>query len=52
MADAYGIAHDIGLPWLALAIALPLIVLVANAVAWLPGRAAARLRPAEALRAE
>ena len=37
---------------LAVALAIPLVLLIANAVAFVPGRIAARLRPAAVLRSE
>jgi hypothetical protein len=39
-------------PVLALLLALPIVVLLVNLVAYVPGRVAARLRPAAVLRSE
>jgi len=39
-------------PVLALVAAVPVVLVLFNAVAYLPGRAAARLRPATVLRSE
>ena len=52
VAHSYGIADDTAWPWLALAITVPATVLLANALAWWPGRRAARLHPARILRSE
>ena len=52
------LATDLGavivpvVPWLVLAIGIPALILLANLVAFVPGRIAARLRPAIALRSE
>ena len=52
------LATDLGavvvpvVPWLVLAIGIPALLLLANLVAFIPGRIAARLRPAAALRGE
>ena len=51
-------ADDLGIPALAITplplvlLIVPAVILIANAVAAWPGRAAARLKPAEILRAE
>jgi len=51
-------AYDLGIPATAITplplvlLTIPAVILVANAVAFWPGRTAARLRPAEVLRAE
>jgi hypothetical protein len=51
-------AHGLGIPPGAITPALPLllmmpaVIVIANAVAFWPGRATARLRPADVLRAE
>jgi hypothetical protein len=52
VAHSYGIADDTAWPWLALALTVPAAVLLANALAWWPGRRAARLHPAQILRSE
>ncbi len=52
------LATDLGavivpvVPWLVLAIGIPALLFLANLVAFIPGRIAARLRPAIALRSE
>lgn len=52
------LANDLGavaapvVPWLILSLGIPALFLIANAVAFVPGRIAARLRPAPALRSE
>ncbi len=52
------LANDLGtvvvpvVPWVIFALAIPALLLVANVVAYIPGRIAARLRPATALRGE
>jgi hypothetical protein len=52
VARGYGIADDPAWPWPLVALAIPVVVLLANALAWWPGRRAAHLRPAEILRSE
>ena len=52
VADGLGVAPDPALPVVALACAVPATLLVANLVAFVPGRVAARTRPAVVLRAE
>jgi hypothetical protein len=52
VAHSYGIADDTAWPWVAVALALPAAVLLANALAWWPGRRAAHLHPAQILRSE
>jgi len=47
-----GVAAEVVVPVLPLLAAIPLTLVVANLVAAMPGRSAARLRPAAALRAE
>jgi len=51
IADRLGVANDALIP-VTLAIIVPAALAAANALAWLPGRRAARLRPAQVLRAE
>jgi len=51
VADGLGVADVVAAPALVLLI-IPAVVLLVNAVAYFPGRAAARTRPAVALRAE
>jgi ABC-type lipoprotein release transport system permease subunit len=51
-ADELGISPTAVVPVLAIAALVPMTILVANLVAFVPGRIAARLRPAVALRAE
>jgi hypothetical protein len=52
VAEGIGVATDPAVPIVALLIAAPATLLVANAVAVVPGRIAARTRPAVVLRAE
>jgi hypothetical protein len=52
VARAYGLADDMAVPTLVLALALPVGVLLGNVVAWWPSRRAARLSPAVILRSE
>jgi hypothetical protein len=52
VARAYGVADDSPWPLFALVVVLPLTVLLANALAWWPGRRAARILPSDALRTE
>jgi hypothetical protein len=52
VARGYGIADDPAWPVPVVVLALPVVVLLANALAWMPGRRAAHLRPAEILRSE
>jgi ABC-type lipoprotein release transport system permease subunit len=52
VAEGVGVATDPAVPVVALLIAAPATLLVANAVAVVPGRIAARTRPAVVLRAE
>jgi predicted lysophospholipase L1 biosynthesis ABC-type transport system permease subunit len=51
-ADSVGLATDPAIPVVALVVVAVAAVLVANVVAYLPGRAAARTRPAPVLRTE
>jgi ABC-type lipoprotein release transport system permease subunit len=52
VADGLGVATDAALPTVALLLAIPVALFVANLVAFVPGRLAARTRPAVVLRAE
>jgi ABC-type lipoprotein release transport system permease subunit len=52
LADDLGTVAEPIVPVVAVALAIPLVLLVANAVAFMPGRIAARLRPAAVLRSE
>jgi len=52
LADDLGTVAEPIAPVLALVLAVPLVLLIANAVAYVPGRIAARLRPAAVLRSE
>jgi hypothetical protein len=52
VAEGLGIATDTAVPVVALVTAVPVALLVANAVAFVPGRMAARTRPAVVLRSE
>jgi hypothetical protein len=52
VADGLGIAPEPVTPLLAVALAVPAVVVLANLAAFLPARAATRIRPAVALRAE
>jgi predicted lysophospholipase L1 biosynthesis ABC-type transport system permease subunit len=52
VARGYGLADDPAWPWLVVALAVPVVVVLANALAWWPGRRAAHLRPADILHAE
>ena len=52
LADNLGTVAEPIVPVLAVLLAVPLVLLVANAVAFVPGRIAARLRPAIVLRSE
>jgi hypothetical protein len=52
LAGDLGTISEPQVPWLALAAVVMIAVLLINALAFLPGRLAARLRPAEALRTE
>jgi predicted lysophospholipase L1 biosynthesis ABC-type transport system permease subunit len=51
VANGLGVATDAVVPWLAFAL-IPLVILAMNAIAFFPARAAARMRPAVALRSE
>jgi ABC-type antimicrobial peptide transport system permease subunit len=52
VATGIGTAGDPAVPWLLLALAVPLVPLGTALVAVLPARRAATLRPAEVLRSE
>jgi ABC-type lipoprotein release transport system permease subunit len=52
LADDLGTVSEPRIPLLALLLGIPVVLLLCNAVAYLPGRAAARLRPAAVLRSE
>ncbi|HEY3673436.1 MAG TPA: ABC transporter permease [Acidimicrobiia bacterium] len=52
LADDLGTLAEPIVPVLALVLSVPLVLLVANLVAFVPGRIAARLRPATVLRSE
>lgn len=52
MAERLGTAAEPVTPVRAVLLAIPIALVLANAVAWLPGRAAARTHPAVALRSE
>jgi predicted lysophospholipase L1 biosynthesis ABC-type transport system permease subunit len=52
LADRMGAPAEPVTPVLVLLVAVPVVLLVANLVAWFPGRSAARIRPAVALRSE
>jgi ABC-type lipoprotein release transport system permease subunit len=52
VARRLGIDSHIPVPWLAVGLAVPGAFVVANLIAVVPGRRAARIRPASALRAE
>src|SRR4029079_6047613 len=52
VARGYGIADDPAWPWLVVVLAVPVVVVLANALACWRGSRAARLRPAEILHAE
>jgi ABC-type lipoprotein release transport system permease subunit len=50
--DRLGMVPVTRVPWLAVVVVLPAVLLLANAVAYVPGRLAGRLRPATVLRSE
>ena len=52
LADNLGTVAEPIIPVLAVVLAVPVVLLIANAVAYVPGRIAARLRPATVLRSE
>ena len=52
VAHSYGVADDPAWPVFAIVLALPASLLVANAIAWWPGRQASRVRPSKALSTE
>lgn len=52
LVDDLGAVAETVVPWAVLLVGVPLLLLVGNAVAFVPGRIAARLRPATVLRSE
>jgi hypothetical protein len=52
LADDLGTVSEPRIPILALLVGIPVVLLLCKAVAYLPGRAAARLCPAAVLRSE
>jgi ABC-type lipoprotein release transport system permease subunit len=52
LADDLGTLSEPKVPLLLLVLAVPVVLLLVNAVAFVPGRMAARLRPAVVLRSE
>jgi len=52
LVDDLGAVSEPVIPWLILGLGVPALILLANAVAFFPGRVAARLRPATVLRSE
>ena len=52
MADDIGVSPSIAVPVLGVVLLIPVTVLVANLIAAVPARSAARVPPAVALRAE
>jgi predicted lysophospholipase L1 biosynthesis ABC-type transport system permease subunit len=52
VADAYGLRTDTAWPWIAMAVALFGTVMLANVIAWLPGRRAGRRPVVETRRTE
>jgi hypothetical protein len=52
VARRLGIDDHIPVPWLAITLAVPAALVVANVIAAIPGRRAARIRPAAVLRSE
>jgi ABC-type lipoprotein release transport system permease subunit len=52
VADGLGVATDAAIPVVALLLTLPVALVVANLLAVLPARAAARTHPAVVLRSE
>jgi hypothetical protein len=51
-ADAVGVPADVVVPWLWIALAVPITLVVANLIALGPGWLAGRIKPATALRSE
>jgi ABC-type antimicrobial peptide transport system permease subunit len=52
LVDELGAVAEAVVPWIVIAIGVPVLLLLANVVAFVPGRIAARLRPAAVLRSE
>ena len=52
LVDDLGAVAEAVVPWAVLLVGLPALLVVANAVAFVPGRMAARIRPAVTLRSE
>jgi ABC-type lipoprotein release transport system permease subunit len=52
VARRLGVDDHIPVPWLAITLAVPAALVVANVIAAIPGRRAARIRPAAVLRSE
>jgi len=52
LADRLGVVPESGVPGIAVLLVIPAAIAVANLVAALPGRLAARTRPAQILRSE
>jgi ABC-type antimicrobial peptide transport system permease subunit len=52
LADNLGTVAEPVVPALAMVVTVPVVVVLANLVAFVPGRIAARLRPAAVLRSE
>ena len=52
LAEDLGTLSEPRVPLLAIAIGVPVVVLLCNAVAYVPGRIAARTKPAVVLRSE
>jgi hypothetical protein len=52
LVDDLGTIAESVVPWVVLAVGVPVLLVVANVVAFIPGRVASRLRPATVLRSE
>ena len=52
LADDLGTLSEPRVPILAIVIGIPVVLLLCNAVAYVPGRIAARMKPAAVLRSE